>query len=78
MLPSKGGFKGGLRGTLDFSKYLIFKNTKLACTVNEISLTADFQSLSLAYSNFVPYKAPDSISEHAFFKNFLGACPHTT
>jgi len=27
------------------------------------------------HSNFVPQKAPDSISEHAFFKHFLGGMP---
>ena len=49
MLPSKGGFKGGSRGTLDFHKQLLnFKSTKLTCTANVISLTANFQSLSLA------------------------------
>jgi len=52
---------------------LNFKNAKVACTANEISVTA-----ACSYcSNFVPQKAPDSISEHAFFENFLGACPQT-
>jgi len=52
ILSSKGRFKGGSRGTeglLTPPKYLILKiATKLACTANEISLTAYFQSLSLA------------------------------
>jgi len=39
--------RGRFKGVLD-PLTLNFKNTKVACTANEISLTADFQSLSLA------------------------------
>jgi len=38
----RDGFKGRSRGTLDPSKYLIFKITKAAYIADEISLTADF------------------------------------
>jgi len=64
------GVKGG--SWLPLNSYLISKIQKVACTANEISLTADFQSLSLQHINFVPQKVPDSISKHAFFKKFLG------